>query len=202
MEIVVGVLGVLLEAGSHSEDVRVENDVFGWETHFLREEIVRPPRNLDLPIGRVGLALLVECHDDHGGTVPACRTCLLEELAFSLLQGYRVDHTFALQALQSCLDHLPARGIENDRHAGDVGFACNELEEPHHSRLRVEQTFVHVDVDHLRAAGNLLPRNIDRRLVIALSDESGEAGRSGDVGALADVHEERLRSYHQRLQAG
>ena len=39
------------------------------------------------------------------------------------------------------------------------GSAATRLQEAHHRRLRVEHALVHVDVDHLRAAGDLLARD-------------------------------------------
>ena len=55
--------------------------------------------------------------------------------------------------------------------------------------LAVEQRFVHVDVDHLRAVLHLLARDLDRAGVVAGEDQLLEGGRAGDVGAFADVDE-------------
>ena len=68
--------------------------------------------------------------------------------------------------------------------------------------LRVQHGLVHVDVDHLRAALHLLARDRQRLGVVAVQDQAREGLRAGDVGALADVHEQRVVADVQRLQAG
>ena len=66
---------------------------------------------------------------------------------------------------------------------------------------RVEQRLVHVDVDHLGAAVDLLAGDLDGLAVAAVADQPGEGARAGDVGPLADVDEERVRADVERLQA-
>ena len=58
---------------------------------------------------------------------------------------------------------------------------------------RIEQAFVHVDVDHLRAVLDLVARDRERRVVVARRDQLAEFRRAGDVGALADIDERDLR---------
>ena len=55
---------------------------------------------------------------------------------------------------------------------------------------RVEHALVHVDVDDLGAVLDLLARDVERGLVVAVQDQARELGRAGDVGALADVDED------------
>ena len=76
-----GVVGVLLDAGGDGEDVRVEDDVVGREAGPIGQEPVRAPADVDLALDRVGLALLVEGHDDDRGAVPAGEPRLAQELA-------------------------------------------------------------------------------------------------------------------------
>ena len=66
-----GVAGVLFDAGADGEDVRIEDDLVGREADLLGQEPVCAPADLDLAFDRVGLALLVEGHDDDGGAVAA-----------------------------------------------------------------------------------------------------------------------------------
>ena len=54
---------------------------------------------------------------------------------------------------------------------------------------RIEQAFVHVDVDDLRAVLDLIARDGERCGVVAGRDQLAELRRAGDVGALADIHE-------------
>src|SRR3546814_13094498 len=53
----------------------------------------------------------------------------------------------------------------------------------------VEQPFVHIDVDDLRAIFDLLARDLDRRGIIVGEDQLLERRGARDVGALADVDE-------------
>ncbi len=54
----------------------------------------------------------------------------------------------------------------------------------------------------LRAVLHLLARNLDRARVVAGEDQPGERARAGDVGALADVDEQRIVVDGQRLESG
>ena len=58
----------------------------------------------------------------------------------------------------------------------------------------VEQVGVHVHVEEVRAAAHLLERDVERVLEVAALDQPAEARRAGDVRALADHHEVRLRA--------
>ena len=101
----------------------------------------------------------------------------------------------------SMTDHLD-ESIMNG-HAGDVRLGGEQVQEAGHGRLRVEHALVHVDVDDLGAVLDLLPRATSTAVVVvALEDEPGELARAGDVGALADVDEERVGADVERLEAG
>ena len=54
------------------------------------------------------------------------------------------------------------------RHAADVRLRGDEVEEAAHRRLGVQQRLVHVDVDDLGAALDLLARDLDGLLVSAV----------------------------------
>ena len=55
--------------------------------------------------------------------------------------------------------------------------------------MRVEQTLIHIDVDNLRAVFDLIARDLDCRFIVAGQDQLFELGRTGDVGAFADIDE-------------
>src|SRR5690606_33309911 len=74
---------------------------------------------------------------------------------------------------------------------GDIGLGGDQVEKLHHRRLGVEHALVHVDVDDLGAVFHLLARDGERRLVVLRLDQLAEFRRAGDVGALADIDEDR-----------
>ena len=196
------VVRVLVDAGRDREHVRIDDDVLGRKADLVDEQVVCPPGNLDAPLVRVGLTLLIEAHHDRRGAIAFDQPRLAQELAFALLHRDRIDDGLALHALEAGLDNLPSRRVDHHRHAGDVRLGGDQMQEAHHRRLRVEHRLVHVDVDHLRAAGDLLARDLDRAGEVAREYQLGESARAGDVGALADVDEERIVVDRERLEAG
>ena len=200
---VVGAVGrVLLDAGRDGEDVGVEDDVLGGEAHLVDEQVVRPLADRLAALEIVGLTVLVEGHDHHGGTVLAAQPRLLEEGPLALLHGDRVDDALALCRLEPLLDDLPLRGVDHEGDLADVGLTRDELDEAIHGGDAVDHPFVHVDVDDLGSGLDLLTRDGQRRGVVLFLDELAEAGRPRDVGPLADVDEERVLRDHQGLQPG
>ena len=192
---------VLFDPGRDREDVGVEDDVLGPKPRLLDEQAVGPGADRHFAIRRVRLALLVERHHDHGGAVAADQAGFGEELRLALLQADRVDDALALEVLEPRFQRLPARRVHHDGDLGDIGLGRHQAEKALHRGPGVEHPLVHVDVDDLRAARHLLARHLEPRLVVAGLDEGGEARRSGDVGPLPDVHEQRLGPQVQRLQA-
>ena len=182
------VVVVLLDPGRDGEDVGVEDDVLGREA-VAGQQLVGALADLDLALAGVGLADLVEGHDDDGGAVAADLGGVLEELGLALLHADRIDDRLAGDALQPRLDDAPLRAVDHNGHARDVGLGGDQLEEGGHGVVRVEQPLVHVDVEHLRAVLDLLARHVDGGGIVAGHHQLLEAGRAGDVCALADVDE-------------
>src|SRR6185503_19589061 len=184
------VVVVLLDAGGDGEDVGIEDDVLGREVDLFREDLVGAFADIDLALQGVGLALLVERHDDDGGAVAADFPGVLDERLDAFLHRDRIDDRLAGDALQAGLDHAPLGAVDHDRHLGDVGLRRDQLEEGLHRLLGVEQALVHVDVDDLRTRFDLLARDVERGRIVAVEDQLLELRRARDVGPLADVDEE------------
>ena len=184
---------VLLDAGRDRKDVGIEDDVLGRETDLLGQELVGALADRDLAIGRVGLALLVERHDDDGGTVAQHLFGVSEERLLALLETDGIDDRLALHALEARLDHGPLRGIDHDRHARDIGLGRDEVQERVHGFLGVEEAFVHVDVEDLRAVLDLAARHAERGRIVVRLDQLAELRRARDVGALANIDEALCR---------
>ncbi len=197
-----GIVVVLLDAGGDGEDVGVEDDVLGREADLIDQDAVGACADLGLARIGIGLALLVEGHHHRGGAITAHQRGLAPEFGLAFLQADAVDDALALDALQAGLDDAPFRAVDHDRHARDLGLAGDQLEEALHRRGRVEHRLVHVDVDDLRAVLDLLARHAERGLVVAGQDHAGEGPGAGDVGALADIDEERAGADGDGLEPG
>ncbi len=193
---------VLLHPRRDGEDVGVEDDVLGPEADLLGEQVVGAAADRDLALDRLGLAALVEGHDDDGRPEAGDLARFGEEVLLALLERDRVHDPLALEAAQPGLDHRPARAVDHDRDARDLGLGGDQVEEARHRGLGVEHPLVHVDVEHVRAAAHLLERDVDRAGVVVGLDQAPEARRPGHVGALADHHEARLLLDRERLETG
>jgi hypothetical protein len=81
---------------------------------------------------------LVEGHDDHCRAVAPGETGLARKSASPSFIEIELTIALALDALQAGLDDRPFRRIDHDRHAGDVRFRGDQVEEAHHGGLAVE----------------------------------------------------------------
>ncbi|MNK86739.1 hypothetical protein D3C87_1066570 [compost metagenome] len=196
-----GVVVVFFDAGGHGEDVRVKDNVFRREADVIDQDVVGAFADFFLARFGVGLAGFVEGHHHHGGAVALAQFGVMDELLDAFFHADRVDDALALDALEAGFDHFPLGGVDHDRYAGDVRLAGNQIEEGHHGLLRIEHPFVHVDVDHLGAGFDLLQGDFQGFGVVVFTDQAGELGGTGDVGALADVDEQRAAIDGERLQA-
>ena len=81
------------------------------------------------------------------------------------------------------------------------GSAASRFRKRVITAVAVEQAFVHVDVDDVRPAFDLLPGDGDRLVQIAFAHQPGELPRAGDVRPLADHGEGAVGPEHERFQA-
>ena len=197
-----GVVVVLFEAGGNRQDVGVEDDVGRIEARLLDQQPVGPLADLHFALDRVGLAGLVERHHDNRRAVSMDEPRPLEELRLPFLQADRVDDALTLHALEPGLEDRPLRAVDHHRHPGDLRLRRDVVEEGRHRLLGIEHAFVHVDVDDIGAAADLIERDVRRIRILAGFDEPGEARRAGHVGSLAHHLEIAVGTDHQRLEAG
>jgi len=106
---------VLLDPSRHRQDVGIEDDVLWGEPGLLGQQVISATADGYLALDGVGLPLLVEGHDHDSGPVIANAAGLIEEYLLALLEADRVHHAFALDALESGLEHAPARAVDHDR---------------------------------------------------------------------------------------
>ena len=152
---------VLLDPGRDREHVRVEDDV-GRVEAFGEQQPVGPLADRDLALDLDRLALFVEGHHDRGGAEAADRPRLREERLLTLLERERVGDALSLNALQAGLDRREARAVDHDRHPRDLRLGRDHVQEGRHRLVGVEQVGVHVHVDQVRPAVDLLARDRDR----------------------------------------
>ena len=202
LDVVDGVVVVFLESGRDGEDVRVEDDVLGREADFSGQQVIGAGADLHSAGQCVGLPLLIECHDDRSRPVTAHQPRLAQELRLALLHADGVDDRLALHAFQPGFDHRPLRRVEHHvlRHPADVRLGGDKIQERRHGLLRIQHRLVHVDVDDLRTVLHLLARDGERFAIVAREDQACECLRAGDVGAFADVDEERVVGDVERLE--
>ena len=182
------IIVMLFKPRRDREDIGIEDDVLGRKAD-RHQELVGALADLDLAVFRVGLPDLVERHHDDRGAIGHAFARMAQELLLAFLHADRIDDRLAGDTFEAGLDHIPFRAVDHHRNACDIGLGGDQLQEGRHRIFGVEQAFVHIDVDHLRAIFDLLARDLDRRSIIVGEDELLERRRSGDVGALADVDE-------------
>ena len=168
------VIVVLVNSRGHGQHVRIKNDILGRKSGVQDENAIGTLTHLDLSLEGIRLALIIESHHHDRRAVAPHQARLFAELLFAFLERDRVHDALALQALQPRLEHRPLRAVDHDGHFGDVGLRAHQVEEMRHGLLGVEQAFVHVDVEDVRAAVDLLLGDGQRGVEIARFDQLRE----------------------------
>ncbi len=125
---------------------------------------------------------------------------MFEKLFDAFLHADGIDHALALYAAQPGFDDRPLGRVDHHRNAGNIRLGGQQVEILDHGRLGIDQAFVHVDVDDLRAVCDLLAGDIERGVEIVFLDQLREAGGTGDIRPFADVHKQGIRTDIQRFQ--
>jgi hypothetical protein len=79
---------------------------------------------------------------------------------------------FALHALEAGLDDRPLRAVDHERHRAPLRLRRQVVQERRHGTLGIEHAFVHVDVDDVGAAADLVERDLDGRRVVVRAESS------------------------------
>ena len=166
------------------------------------QERIRPLADRHFAGDRLGLALLVEGHHDHAGAIALHGARLGQEVGFAFLQADGVDDRLALDALQAGFDDRPLRAVDHERNPRDLRLGRQIVQERRHRLLGIEHALVHVDVEDVGAAADLIERDLDGLAVVGGANQPCEPGRTGDVGALADHLEVAVGADRERLEAG
>ena len=169
------VIAVLLETGRNREHVRIENDVVRRDACALGQELVGARANVDPPLQAVGLPGFVERHHDHRRAVLPDERRLPQKFLLAVLQADRIHDRLALDAFQTGFDHAPLRAVDHDRHPRDFGLAPDQMEKARHRRFGIDHPFIHVDVENVGAALDLLARH-GRSAVAVVAEDQFERG--------------------------
>ena len=171
---IVAVVGVLFNARCHGKNVRVKNNVFGRKADFFGQNFVRTRTDVNFALIAVRLAFLIERHHDHGRAIAATELRVADKFGDAFLHRDGIDNRLALNALETSFDHAPLRAVDHDRHARNIGLRRDQIHESRHGGLRVEHRLVHVDIDDLRAAFNLLSRDGKPGIIVAVQNQLGK----------------------------
>ena len=180
---------VLGNTSCHRQDVRIEDDVQRIHPHLLHQYMISTLCYFYLPLIGCSLSLLIEAHHHNGSTEPLHILGMADESALALFQRDRVDDALALHTFQSRHDHLPVGRVDHHGHTGDVRVTGDEIEKLHHIGLGIEQTIVHVDVNHEGSILNLLTGDLQSLCILFLLDESQKFAATRHIAALANVDE-------------
>src|SRR4029079_19810364 len=167
----------------------------------LDENLVRACADFYFSLERVRLTALVKGHDDHSRAVAADQLGLSDKFLLAFFEADRVDDSLPLQTLEAGFDDLPLRAVDHHRPARYVRFAGDEPEKFLHRAFRIEHSFIHIDIDDLRATFHLLARHAHCFFKVAGKNELGEDRRTGDIGSFADVDEIGLGSHGETFEA-
>src|SRR5690606_18056678 len=195
------VVAVLVDTGCHREDIGIEYDIVWRKLDLVDKYIVSTFTDRNPALIGIGLALFVKRHHHYSGPVALNEFCLPDKLLFTTLQADRIDNTLPLKAFESCFDNFPFRGIDHDRHAGDLRLRRHQIEELHHGGPGIEHAFIHVDIDDLCTAANLFQGDFKGLIVLVFLDKTEKFLRTRHIGTFTDVDEVRLWRNLHCLQA-
>ena len=101
------VVVVLVDTGGDRKDIRVEDNIFRRKADLLGKDFIGAAANLDFARARIRLARLVKGHYHHRRAVAAYQPRMVDKDLLALFHRDRVNDAFALNALQTFLDHFP-----------------------------------------------------------------------------------------------
>ena len=192
------VVAALLHAGRERQGERVEEEVLGCEAVALDGDVADVPGGPQLPLGRPGLALLVDAGADDAGPELASEPQERVEPGaglVALLEVDGVEDRTPADPLQGSPRHGALGGVDHDRHAGLRAEAAGHLGHVGHA---VGAGVVDADVDQVRALLHLVAGHGDAGVPVAVEHRLAERLGAVGVGALADDEEGRVLAERNR----
>ena len=145
---------------------------------------------------------LVEGHDDGCSSQPAQFSGVFEKGCFAFLERDAVDDGLALNASQGRADDLPVGGVYHERHPADIRLGSQQIQEMAHLGTGVDESVVHVDVQHESSVFHLLSGDAYCFLVVLLLNQTQELAGASHVASFADVDEPDLRGEVEGFETG
>ena len=196
------VIIVFFNAGGDGENIRIKNDVFRRHADGFREDFIGACTDFDFALTGICLPLFVKRHHDSCSAIASHQPGLPDKSLFPFLHADGVDHALALYAFQAGLDNVPLGGINHDRHARNIRLGRDQVQKAHHGLFGLEHALVHIDINYLCAAFNLLAGNLQCGFIITFHDQALKTCRAGDVGAFTYIHEQRITGDIAGFQSG
>ena len=194
----------LLVAGGQRERERVEDQQLRVEPVLLADELVDPLRDLELALARLGHPDLVDRQRDQRRAVGEGDRRDAVELVAPGLEVDRVDDRAARDLVERLLDHLRLGRVDLDRR----GLGERDLlgHEPHLLVLVLALGQRDAEVEHVRAALDLVLGDLDEAVVVVGEQQLLRLARALRVDALADERRRRVlgdrrRGHHRRRRA-
>ena len=116
---------VFIDTGRHCENIRVKDNVFGWEPHLFGQNLISTRTDFDFACLCIRLTLFIKSHHNDCSTITAYQFGLLDEFFLAFFHGNGVNNAFALNAFQTRFNDFPFGRVNHNRHARNVGFGGN-----------------------------------------------------------------------------
>ena len=174
----------------------------GGKPTCFDQDVVAALADLGLALERVGLALLVERHHDHRRAVAPRKLRLLEERRLAFLQRDRVDDRICpartsarlrSRSTSSCRSSSARARCRARRRSGSGSAPSPRAESSIASSMLTSMICAPLSTCWRATA--------TASSYLLVQDQPRERLRAGDVGALADVDEQRVVVDRQRLEA-
>ena len=182
------IIVMLFNPRCHRKNIGIENDVFGREPN-ADQQVISTLADFDLALFGVRLPSLVERHHHDSSAIGHAQPRVMQKGFFAFFHRNRIHDGLARNAFQPRLNDAPFGTVDHQRHARNIWLGSDPFDECRHRLMRVEQTFIHIDVDNLRAIFDLVARDFDSGFIIAGQNELLELGAAGDVCTFTDVDE-------------
>ncbi|MOA17810.1 hypothetical protein D3C78_1380790 [compost metagenome] len=101
------IIVVLFNAGRDGENIRIENNVFGWEADLFGQNLVGASANLNFALAGIRLTDLVKGHHHDGRAITAHKFGVVDKRLNPLFHRDGVNDAFTLNALQPFFDDVP-----------------------------------------------------------------------------------------------